>query len=221
MIQAFGRASISDIGLSPNALTPISAESAHHEGIKMSWTVREAVFEDADHLALVGGATFLETFAGVLDGDAIVDHCLREHSPAAYRRYLEAGGRAWLVETDPGKAPIGFLLLGAPNLPGSRADGTDIELKRIYTLSKFHGTGIGRELIARAVAHAEKHGFRRLLLGVYAGNSNAQNFYAKHGFTRIADRQFQVGERLYDDVVLAKSLDGGAASDGGGPANGG
>lgn len=172
----------------------------------MDWTVRQAGVEDADHLALIGSASFLETFAGLLDGDAIVDHCQREHSPAAYRDYLKAGGQAWLVEVSPGRAPVGFSLLGSTNLPGSVSDGSDIELKRIYTLSKFHGAGVGAALMQRAVGFGEQRGYNRLLLGVYAGNDRAQAFYAKQGFVKIADRQFRVGNRDYDDVVLARPL---------------
>lgn len=172
----------------------------------MNWSVRRATLADADRLGLVGSATFLETFAGVLDGDAILAHCQREHSPSAYRQELESGGVAWLVETDAGKAPVGLCLVGAPELPGSMPDGSDIELKRIYTLSRWHGSGAGSSLMQRAVNHAEQQGYRRLLLGVYAGNDRARTFYGKNGFAQIAERTFQVGERLYDDVVLARQI---------------
>ncbi len=174
----------------------------------MEWTVRRATIADADRLALIGSATFLETFAGLLDGDAIVDHCAREHSSSAYRRYLGEGAEAWLVETRSGMAPVGFSLLGGTDLPGSTSDGSDIELKRIYTLSRFHGGGIGSALMRQAVDLAEHKGCRRLLLGVYAGNGRARAFYTKSGFAQIADRRFGVGDREYDDVVLARQLDG-------------
>lgn len=161
---------------------------------------------DADRLALVGSATFLETFAGVLDGDALVDHCAREHSSSAYQQHLTSGAVAWLVEARFGEAPIGFALLSKPSLPGSTADGSDIELKRIYALSRFHGSGAGAELMRHATQYAEERGCQRLLLGVYAGNDRARAFYDKHGFRQIADRRFRVGAREYDDVVLARSL---------------
>ena len=175
----------------------------------MEWTIRRASIVDADRLALIGGVTFLETFAGVLDGDAIVDHCAREHSSSAYRQYLINGALAWLVEARSGKAPVGFSLLARPNLPGSTADGSDVELKRIYTLSRIHGSGAGAELIRQVIDHAEESGYRRLLLGVYAGNGRARAFYVKQGFRQIADRRFRVGEREYDDVVLARPLGSG------------
>ena len=166
------------------------------------WTVREAGAGDAPALALVGGATFLETFAGVLAGASIVEHCVHANSAESYERYLAEGGRAWLAELAPGSAPVGFALLTTPQLPGA-GDG-DIELKRIYALSRFHGSGIGAALMQAAIAGAQ--GARRLLLGVYAGNRRAIAFYRKNGFEQIAERKFDVGGTLYDDVVLARPL---------------
>lgn len=174
----------------------------------MDWLVRRATVDEADRLGLVGSATFLETFAGILCGDAIVAHCAREHSPAAYRRYLEAEHHGWLVEALPGHAPVGFALVGPTELPGSAADGSDLELKRIYAFSRFHGRGLGAALMREAVDHAVQQRCTRLLLGVYSGNTRARAFYAKSGFVQIAERRFRVGDRHYDDVVLARPIEG-------------
>ncbi|WCT74403.1 GNAT family N-acetyltransferase [Sphingomonas naphthae] len=170
------------------------------------WIIRPASHADVDRLALIGAATFLETFAGILDGDAIVAHCQRRHSAAAYREALDEGGAAWLVETRAGRAPIGFALVGEPDLPGAAPDGSDIELKRIYILSRFHGGGVGGALMRQAVDHAAAQGRQRLLLGVYAGNVRARAFYLHSGFVQIAERTFRVGDRDYDDVVLARPI---------------
>ena len=167
------------------------------------WRIREAGAEDAAALALVGGATFLETFAGVLLGEAIVAHCARVHAAEAYRRDLEGGAKAWLAETANGAAPVGFALIGEPDLPTSRAG--DVELKRIYLLSRFHGGGAGAALMHAAVQSASARG-DRLLLGVYAGNARAIAFYRRRGFAPIARRKFEVGGTLYDDIVFAKPL---------------
>jgi ribosomal protein S18 acetylase RimI-like enzyme len=177
------------------------------ENFVVLWDLREASPADINSLALIGSATFLETFAGILDGEAIVAHCKREHSAEAYARYLAGGAYAWLAETQLGNAPVGFSLVGGTDLPGSKPDGTDLELKRIYTLLRFHGSGMGAELMRRAITRAKESGARRLLLGVYAGNSQAQAFYQKNGFERIADRKFRVGDREYEDIVFARTLD--------------
>ncbi|MBO9698431.1 MAG: GNAT family N-acetyltransferase [Sphingopyxis sp.] len=166
------------------------------------WTIREAGADDAAALALIGAATFLETFAGILDGDAIVGHCAAQHAEAAYRAHLAGGARVWLAEAQPGGAPIGFALVSKPDLAAA-LDG-DIELKRIYSLSRFHGSGLGAALMKQALEAAR--GYRRLLLGVYARNERAIAFYRKQGFADLGTRQFNVGGKLYDDLVLARPL---------------
>lgn len=175
----------------------------------MDWKVRAATIADTGSLALIGSATFLETFAGILDGGAIVAHCDREHSASAYQQYLSDGAFAWLAEAREGEAPVGFALLAGTDLPGSEPGGADLELKRIYTLSRFHGSGMGPQLMDCAIELAREKGARRLLLGVYAGNERALAFYGKNGFRRIADRCFRVGDREYPDIVFALTLNSG------------
>lgn len=173
----------------------------------MRWQVRRASLDDASRLALIGATTFLETFAGILDGSSILAHCKAQHSSRTYERYLEAGGAGWLAETTEGAAPVGYAVLGPSLLPGTNTEGGDLELKRIYSLSRFHGTGLGPALLDNAVEFAFSKGAKRVLLGVFAGNERAQAFYRKNGFSRVADRRFKVGHREYYDIVFAKNLD--------------
>jgi ribosomal protein S18 acetylase RimI-like enzyme len=57
-----------------------------------------------------------------------------------------------------------------------------------------------------AIDDARQRGAPRLLLGTYEDNHRAIAFYTKAGFALAGTRQFQVGERIYDDIVLAKRL---------------
>ena len=165
-----------------------------------AWQVRPAGPGDAAALALVGAATFLDSFAGVLDGPALVAHCAAHHSAEACRALFAKGAQAWLGEAEPGGAPVGYAMLTPPDLVLARAG--DIELKRIYTLSRWHGGGLGAALMAHAITAATSHA--RLLLGVHVHNARAIAFYRKHGFQPIGTRHFDVGGRLYDDLVLAR-----------------
>jgi ribosomal protein S18 acetylase RimI-like enzyme len=162
--------------------------------------IRPAKPEDARRLSLIADATFLETFAGMIDGDALVAHCAEAHAPDHLASLLESGARAWLVEI--GGAPIGYALLMKPDLEAAQSG--DIELKKIYLLSRFHGKGIARDLFEAAVDGA--YGYRRLLLGVKDDNHRAIAFYTKQGFKQVGTRKFDVGGALYDDVVLARGL---------------
>ncbi|MEJ2407829.1 MAG: N-acetyltransferase [Novosphingobium sp.] len=164
--------------------------------------IRTAGPDDADALALVSGATFLESFAGVVDGGAIVSHCTRQLGAGSYRALFDKGARAWLAEVEPGHAPIGYALTCEPDL--EQAQPEDLELKRIYVLERFHGTVIGSALMRRVCEAAQGHS--RLLLGVKQDNNRALAFYRKHSFETIGTRSFQVGDKTYDDFVLARTL---------------
>lgn len=172
----------------------------------MSITVKQARSGDQNALALVGAATFLESYAGVVDGGAIIRHCAERHTPEVYARALDTQGHAlWLAEQAPGAAPVGYLHLTPPDLPvETRAD--DLEIKRIYVLASLHRSGLGRRFLDEAVSHARAKAASRLLLGVYQGNARALAFYERMGFEQIGTRQFDVGGRIYDDWVLARAV---------------
>ena len=168
-------------------------------------SIRRATRADVPALSLVGSATFLETFAGVINGADIVAHCVTEHSAAAYENLLTGvEAAAWLAESLDGGAPVGYAVLNRPKLPGAGLD--DLEIKRIYVLARFHGSGVGAGLMSEALDESKRRGARRAVLGVYAQNHRALAFYAKHGFTRIGERHFKVGANTYFDYVLAREL---------------
>ena len=48
-------------------------------------TIRPCGKGDEQALALVGQATFLEAFAGILDGADVIAHCQRQHHVELYR----------------------------------------------------------------------------------------------------------------------------------------
>ena len=166
------------------------------------WRIRPAGPEDADALGLVGAATFLESFAGLIDGTALVAHCRDQHAAETYRAYLARGAKAWLAEIEPGGAPVGYALSCTPEL--ELAQPGDLELKRIYLLSRFQGSYMASALMQAVMSEAA--GARRLLLGVKDDNSRALAFYRKHGFETIGTRRFDVGGKIYNDYVLARPL---------------
>ena len=169
--------------------------------------VRVCGVEDAAALALVGAATFLETYAGMVEGAAIIAHCARQHGVAAYETYLrEPRSMAWLAETREGAAPVGYALVTEPDLPLDDLGPEDLELKRIYLLSRLHGTGTGLRLLEASVAAVREAGCRRLLLGVNRENVRGLAFYRRNGFVEAGVRRFTVGHQTFDDLVLALRL---------------
>ena len=170
-------------------------------------TIRDATRDDAASLALVGAATFLDTFAGTIDGADIVAHCRSQHAVDVYHDYLSrATARIWLAVVQPGEAPIGYLILDAATLPVEAPHPDDVEIKRVYLLQRFRGSGLGAELMWLAIHAARSREARRVVLGVYSGNTRAIAFYERHGFRQIGARRFRVGTREYDDYIMGLDL---------------
>ncbi len=168
--------------------------------------LRRAVPEDAEALSHIGAATFLESYTEIIDGPDMIAHCTRQHARAVYEAFLaDPLVSVWLAEYAATCAPVGYAVNCPPDLPVAPQDG-DIELKRIYAFSRFHGAGIGQSLMLAAIEDARQHGAARLLLGTYQGNHRAVAFYTRHGFALIGTRKFQVGNKLFDDIVMAKAL---------------
>ena len=169
--------------------------------------IRPCTVADADALALIGQATFLETFAGVLAGPAIIAHCKNAHSAELYKGWLEDPSYAiWLAEVEVGSAPVGFMVVAPAQLPLQDLSSADVEVKRIYLLSKFQGGGTGTKFINEALRHANEHKGTRLLLGVYSNNHAAIGFYQRHGFTQLGWRKFNIGGHEYDDHIMGRTL---------------
>ena len=171
--------------------------------------LRRASEADAGAIALAGAATFLETYAGILDGFDIVAHCEREHSPARYLRWLQsATARVWAVETRHASAMVGYMVGQVvddnSDLPLADLRPTDFEIRRIYILSRFQGAGIGRALVERAIADALSLGAGRILLGVHSRNERAIGFYERLGFVTCGTRIFRIGSRDCDDKIMAR-----------------
>ena len=169
--------------------------------------VRACTPDDASTLSLIASATLLETFAGIVPGHALLAHCANKNSVAAFASHLsQTITRAWLAEVAPGAAPVGYAMLTEPDFPPELVQAGDLELRRIYVFSKFHGSGAGRRMMEAAVASAREQGATRFLLGVHPENYRAHAFYRKSGFVEIGRRKFLVGAETFQDPVFALTL---------------
>lgn len=172
--------------------------------------IRPAVPGDEFALGTIGAATFLESYVETIPGADLVAHAQSQHAPDVYRKYLGASDpryACWLAEYTATGAPVGYAVTTAVEAP-TEGNPDDIELKRIYVFSRFHGTGTGRDLMEVCVQHARSLGAGRLLLGTYDQNHRAVAFYRRAGFEQVGTRRFQVGSQLFDDIIMALDLTG-------------
>ena len=170
------------------------------------WRLRSAGAADADALALVASATFLETYAGSLDGADMVAHCLANNTREKFAAWAcDPHSAVTLAEALPGYAPLGYTVLTSVDLPIAPRDG-NIELRRIYAMGRLHGTGAGPALMTQALSDAARLGKDRVVLGVWGENHRAHRFYERQGFSVIGTRQFTVGSVVHDDLVYARGV---------------
>ena len=169
-------------------------------------SIRGAGLADAAALSLVGQAAFLDTYAEIVSGGDLVAHCARMHGVAIYEAWLADPGCAlWLAETATG-APIGYCVMIPAILTHARSQPGDMEVLRIYVLSRFYGQGVGYRLMKAAVDEARAREARHVVLGMLKKNARALAFYERQGFVVAGTRSFQVGEMIMDDFVLVASL---------------
>jgi ribosomal protein S18 acetylase RimI-like enzyme len=147
-------------------------------------TVRAARAGDEAALSLLGGATFLESYAHLLPVTDILGHVARQHATA----------------------PVGYAVLTPPDLPLADIAPGDLEIRRIYLLHRFQRGGLGRRLMDEVLGYGRAIAARRVLLGVYSRNEAALGFYQRLGFARVGTRQFRVGANDYFDYILSLDL---------------
>ena len=197
----------------------VPAEEPALEPVKL----RHATPDDAPALALVGAATFLEAFTWMLPGADIIAHCAKNHTTDSYHAALtRPNTRITIAETATSQAPVGYAMLADPDLTGFPLQSGDIELKRIYLLSRFRSRryapvlddagepipdlSVGQALMNATIADAQSLGCKRLLLGTNENNQRACAFYRRNGFTEAGTRTFQVGSQCCCDLIFARPL---------------
>ncbi|EKK20743.1 acetyltransferase [Fructilactobacillus florum 8D] len=81
-----------------------------------------------------------------------------------------------------------------------------VEVEKLYVLPEYKRQGVGRFALAAAETIAKKQGAKILWLGVWEGNTSAQQFYERVGFRPVGKHTFQLGAEAQTDLILTKSL---------------
>lgn len=172
------------------------------------YLIRPAAQDDANRLALLGSATYLETYSTIVTGDDIVACCRETHSADAYSRLMSSDDtKIWIAQLQKGLTPIGYCVTGSPSPGIFRVEPGDCELKRLYVLKPFQRGGIGSSLMGVVLALYRSLNYRRLLIQVSAANRAAFDFYGqKFNAIEIGARNRHVGDNEYQSMLLAIPL---------------
>ena len=91
--------------------------------------------------------------------------------------YIQSGGIFEVIEDKSGR------LLGSYGL--FPLNDNACELRKMYFLPEIRGSGLGREVLERAVNHARRLGFKMIVLETISVLKRAINLYKRFGFVPI------------------------------------
>ena len=165
-------------------------------------TLRRATVADAEALAEVGAATFVETFGHMYSAKDLADFLAEEQAPARYRAWAQDDRYALWIAEDGGRA-VGFALAGPCGLPHDEVTPGCGELKRIYLRRDAQGAGMGGRMLTTALDWLTAPG-RDLWIGVWSGNHGAQRLYGRHGFEKVGTYYFPVGAQRDFEFILRR-----------------
>ena len=170
--------------------------------------IRPVTDADLTALSAFSRQTFFETFAdgfGIPYPQADLDVFFAESfsEEALAKRIHDPACIFWLAERD---GEILALCHAGPNgLPHPLAQEGEMELRRLYVAKAAQGLGLGTELLTRALSWMEKQTTGALWIGVWSGNLKAQKLYGAHGFEKVGEYQYPVGQWLDDEFILRRA----------------
>lgn len=168
--------------------------------------LRPAQASDIAALSALGRDSFVAKFGHMYRPEDIAAFLEDTHSPAAVAAQIAHPERRYcLAEADGVLA--GYCKLAVPSsLASHSAARRPVEIKQLYTDPARTGQGIGAALMDWVIGEARAHDADEIQLSVWAGNVDAQRFYARYGFARIADISFWVGDQRDDEFLFALKL---------------
>lgn len=171
----------------------------------LAFEIREARASDAAELCDFAWRVFVETFLEDLncayppaDLAAFREESYRPH---VYEKWIASEDYGvWIAEADGQK--LGYAVTCPCSFDHALARPEAGELKRLYIAREGQGRGIAPAMLEVAVGRLRAQGRTPVMLSVWSENHRAQAFYMKHGFRKIAEFKFPVGETVDDEFLM-------------------
>lgn len=171
----------------------------------MTKVIKKCTLQDVDRLCKISTETFYETFADTNTAENMTAYLESAYNEEKLCKELcNPDSSFFFLYVDERLA--GYMKI---NEFPSQTDINDInalELERLYILKEFQGLRLGNDLMNYAIQTATERGKKYIWLGVWEHNERAKRFYNKHGFYRIGEHSFIVGDDVQTDYVMRKDL---------------
>jgi ribosomal protein S18 acetylase RimI-like enzyme len=150
--------------------------------------------------------TFEESF-GAFNTEADMASYLKKQfsSEQLHREFNDATSRFYFIcEMDRMAGYIKTKLEKAGS--NEKSEPVRMEIERFYILKEWQNRGFGSIVLKELQSLAEKDNITQIFLGVWEHNTAAQRFYTRHGFERVGEHIFQLGDDAQTDFILCKEL---------------
>jgi diamine N-acetyltransferase len=168
--------------------------------------LRDARIEDAAALATLGREAFCAAFAHLYRSEDLDAYLGRAYDPATLGEEIALPAIRIRLAEDAGVLAGYCKMRLACGWPEQARGARPVELRQLYTAPGRTGSGIGAALMDWAQGEARRFEADEIQLSVWSGNLGAQRFYARHGFAKVADVEFWVGNQRDDEFLFARML---------------
>lgn len=147
--------------------------------------IRLARVEDADRLAQVQVASYIDAYTGIMP-DTVIARLRPERFAERWREQLAAADpdgdeHAWVAELD---GTIAGYIITQPASDQFRVPPAGAgEVESLYVDPPWIGRGVGRKLLGHGVRDLRARGFAPLVLWAFEANDRARRFYERAGWT--------------------------------------
>jgi ribosomal protein S18 acetylase RimI-like enzyme len=173
-------------------------------------SVAKANLATATRLADLGRQTFTETFAASNTPENMAAYLAATYGPEQQLTQLQDPQCTYLLAEMQGQA-VGYLQLWQDSTLGLAPDAAatrQLEIKQLYIIDDWIGTGLGKALMRRALDIAQAENCTAVVLGVWEHNERAKAFYQRFGFREVGETAFTLGQDVQRDLILRKGLAG-------------
>lgn len=167
--------------------------------------LHKVTIDDVPMLQQISTQTFIDTYARYNTDVNMRDYIETEFSDEKLRSDINKPSVAFYLAMEVNE-PVGYIKINYAASQTDLNDSKSLELERIYVLKAHQGKKIGQFLLEAARTIAVENDLDYLWLGVWDKNTNAQKFYAKHGFVAFGTHNFMLGDDRQKDILLKLPL---------------
>jgi diamine N-acetyltransferase len=161
---------------------------------------------DAAALAELETTTFVEEFGHQNSAEDMAAHIERAFDQDKIAAQLVDPRCRFFWIVDDG-TPVAFLKLNLADAQTEPDLEDGLEVEQLYVRKSHQGTGLGRQLLEHALAHARAQGLPFVWLGVWEHNDRAIAVYERLGFQAFGKHAFFLGDDEQTDVLMRLDLD--------------